>query len=153
MAGKSDRHTGYEVHGEGIESLREGFARLAMPANRHREALTIVREVSDANGASTLRWYMPPVTPEICGYWDDSEVNQLWITSAEVHIAATTARPKLPLTWSKQDGDYVGWLLPGAESGSGGGPQKAKVAETRCPTSFLLHPTGTACPDCDVVHD
>ena len=153
MASKGDRHIGYAVNGNGVGSLPDGFARLAMPAHRHREALAIVREVIKANGASVFRWYMPPATPEICCYWDDADINQLWITSSEVHVAEGTPRPDSRVTWRKQGGAYVGWLLPGAESGSGGGAPRAKVAETRCPDTFIFHPSGSPCPNCDVVHN
>jgi hypothetical protein len=153
MVKKGDLHRKYAVHGDGVESLRIGFGELGMLPSRQEAALAIARDVAQANGAAAFRWYKPPATDELCCYWDDAAVNQMWISTSEVHVAAWTSRPDRPLTWQTEDRAYVGWLLPGAEARSGGGSVKALVAEVVCPSSFVLHPQGTECPMCDIVHD
>lgn len=144
----------YEVHGNSIETIRRGFEAIAMPGHRHAEAGMIVHEVLEANKVVDFRWYVPPGTPEVCCYWDDQETNVLWITSANVAIPADKgiARPRRALTWSKLDGAIVGWLLPGSESGRGGGLRKAEVPEVTCPVTFIRQPAGQPCPECEVVH-
>lgn len=74
------------------------------------------------------------------------------IAENEVHIAKVTPRPSRTLTWNKQVGEYVGWLLPGAESGSGGGSKHTTTPKVLCPDSFLWHPAGTMCEHCEIVH-
>jgi len=152
MGGNRGADRGYDVYGDDLDSIRSGFDELGMPTGRQTEAFAIVQQVLVANGASVLHWYKPPRTDELACYWDDSPVNMLWVTASEVHVAAGTPRPARALNWEKQDGAYVGWLLPGAEAGSGGGTKKTEVAEVPCPVSFILHPLGTECPHCEIVH-
>jgi hypothetical protein len=56
------------------------------------------------------------------------------------------------LMGERDEPDEVGWLLPGAVRGVGGGPQRPKAAEVRCPETFVWQPAGSVCPDCDVLH-
>lgn len=155
MAPKGDAHRGYAVHGDSVDTIRAGFDSIGMLAHRQAEAQSIVREVVEANGVVDFRWYKPDDTPELCCYWDDLDRNVLWVTVANVHIPMDRGpvQPERPLTWSKEAGAFVGWLLPGAESGSGGGGRpKLRVAEVRCPVTFILQPAGQPCPDCEIVH-
>ena len=152
MSDKGDYHRTYEIHGDGLESIWRGFAELGMPQGRQAEAFAIVSEVVEANRAAGFRWYKTPGTNELACYWDGATVNMLWITAGEAHIAADTARPERALTWSKQDGAYVGWLLPGADGGTGGGPKKVEVAKVLCPVTYLWQPAGQPCLECEVVH-
>jgi len=80
----------YDVFGADVESLREGFAHIHMPPERWDAAVGIVREVLVANDVSQFYWYKPPRTAQLCGYWDDAEVNMIWISPSEVHIQAQT---------------------------------------------------------------
>ena len=154
VAGKDDTYRSYEVHGDSVESLRNGFEAIGMPAHRQAEAQAIVREVLQANQVVNFRWYVPPATREVCCYWDTQKKNVLWVNAATVSILAEEEidRPTRALTWSKQDGLIVGWLLPGAESGRGGGPRQSPIAEVTCPVTFIRQPAGRPCPDCEVVH-
>lgn len=152
MSGKGDKYLDYEVHGEGIDSIRSGFDELGMPPERRDEAFQIVREVLSANQVQTFRWYKTPGTNELACYWDDAPVNMLWVTVGEVHIDVSTPRPARSITWQKQGGQYVGWLLPGADAGTGGGTKKTEVATVLCPETFIRNPVGTVCPTCEVVH-
>lgn len=117
MTGKGDAYKAYEVHGDSVETIRHGFEAIGMPTHRQAEAQAIVRDVLGANDVTDFRWYLPPTTPEVCCYWDGQEKNVLWVNSASVSILADDdiAQPARPLTWSKQEGAIVGWLLPAAE--------------------------------------
>lgn len=125
-----------------------------MPAHRHAEAQSILREVIDANNVVKFRWYKPPSTPEVCCYWDDHETNVLWVHAGSISFPADKeiARPARAPTLSKDGGSILGWSLPGSESGRGGGRHKPTVAEVQCPVAFLLQPAGQSCPECEVVH-
>lgn len=49
--------------------------------------------------------------------WGDQPTNVLWVTSGEVRTPADrrrVTRPARPVNWEKENGAYVGWLLPGA---------------------------------------
>lgn len=156
MVGKGDANQSYRVHGDDVDSLWTGFDEIAMPEHRRDEALAIVREVVEVNDAQDFRWYKTEGKDELCCYWDDLAVNVLWITANNVHIKADVSLVRRPLRttdWSEHDGSGVGWLLPGADRGTGGGRQRPKVVEVRCPVTYLLHPAGTVCPDCDITHD
>lgn len=103
----------------------------------------------------SVRWYMTEGKDELCCYWDDLAANVLWITANNVRVKADTSlveRPQRATTWKEADGSGVGWLLPGAERGTGGGRQRPKAAEVRCPVTNVSHPAGTDCPHCDEVH-
>jgi len=154
MAGKRTTNQRYAIHGQDVDSLRRGFVELGMPEHRQEPALEMVRDVLAVNSAKEFFWYMPPVTIEICCYWDGANRNLLWITSAVVQILndPEVARPSRVVDYRKADGDTVGWLLPGSEGGGGGGPKKSKIKQVRCPEYFTLQPAGARCPDCDVVH-
>lgn len=154
MPGKGDTYRSYEVHGDSVDGLRDGLLAIGMPTHRHVEALAIVAEVVQANDVVDFRWYIPPVTQEVCCYWDAHERNVLWINQATVSIRADggIARPTRALTWNKQEGQIIGWLLPGAESGRGGGRRQSPIAEVRCPVTSIRQPAGRVCPECDVVH-
>jgi hypothetical protein len=125
-----------------------------MDPARQRAALAIVTEILEVNDGRRFVWYVPPSTPEVCSYWDDAPTNLLWITNAGVHLKRGGPVDLLPraITYQKQDGDYVGWLLPGAEAGVGGGTRQAEVTTVLCPATSLHQPAGTICPDCDIVH-
>lgn len=154
MTPKRDANKTYKVHGDGIDSLRRGFDHIGMPSHRHAEAMRIVSEVIAANNATHFYWYAPPMTGEVCGYWDDAEVNQLWVQPSVVYVrrVTTTRLPERALTHQKQDAEYVGWELPGATSGGGGGDRRAEVAEVLCPAQFIRVPAGVECSYCEVVH-
>jgi len=155
MVGKGDANREYRIHGDGVATLRAGFDEVAMPPFRRAEAMRIVTEVLDANAAVDFRWYKPEGTLEIASYWDHHDRNVMWVTPAEVHILADETRVKRPsrsLTWWKGGGDYVGWLLPGAEKGLGGGRREPAIATVLCPLSYLRIPVGSVCPACDIVH-
>lgn len=154
MTPKGTANEAYEVHGNSVEVIRQGLEAIGMPAHRQAAAQAIVREVLEANQAVDFRWYVPPGTPEVCCYWDGHEANVLWITSATVYVPVDKGigRPARALTWRKQGGTHVGWLLPGAEAGRGGGPRQSPVAEVTCPVTFLRQPAGQPCPECEVVH-
>lgn len=154
MAARNDRYQDYEVHGAGISSLPAGLAHLTMTAARREAAQNLVAEVLVRNDADKFVWYMPPATPELACYWDGAPTNLLWITNSEVHVKADgpVTLPDRPTTWSKQDGGYVGWLLPGAEAGSGGGPKRPELPEVLCPATSLRQRAGIICPDCEIVH-
>jgi len=155
--GKGDLNERYKVHGNDLDSLRQGFREIGMPENRYREALAIVREITEANDVREFRWYKTEGKDELCCYWDKQTVNVLWITPSNVHMRAETSlvqRPQRATTWrgERDEPDEVGWLLPGADRGPGGGPQRPKAAEVLCPETFVWQPAGTVCPVCDVVH-
>jgi hypothetical protein len=155
MSGKGNANRRYRVHGDGVDTIRNGFAELAMPEHRRPEALAIVREVLGANDAINFRWYKPDGTNELACYWGDHPYNVLWVTASEVHIPSDTSRvrrPKRSVDWQKEEGAYVGWLLPGAERGTGGGPRNSEVETVLCPDTYIRQPAGTLCPRCDVVH-
>jgi hypothetical protein len=125
-----------------------------MPEPRQGEALAIVREVAAVNGVRHLRWYKYESKDEFCCYWDGHTANVLWITPTNVHIQADSPlvrRPSCTVTWRDHDGACVGWLLPGADAGTGGGRSRPKAAKVRCPVTHLWLPAGTVCPDCDLV--
>ncbi len=156
VAGKRSGNQKYKVHGEGVSSLVQGFDEIGMPEYRRSAALVLLGEVLAANDVTDFYWYMPPATEELCCYWDAAEQNQLWINAGELHVMKdekAVRRPARPLTYSKQDGDYVGWLLPGGQGGTGGGPQKPKIASVLCPKTFLYVPAGVPCDECDIVHE
>lgn len=152
---KGDTNLRYEVHGVGLDSIRDGFRELTMPDHRRGEAFRIVAEILDVNNVVDFRWYKPPGTDELSCYWDGLEANALWITASDVHVVndiGRVVRPARPTTWQKKGGAYVGWLLPGAEPGAGGGKRKGDVARVMCPVSFIYVPAGSICSDCEVVH-
>jgi hypothetical protein len=154
--GKGDANKRYRVHGDGVDSLRAGFHEIGMPENRRGEARAIVREVVEANDVREFRWYKTEGKDELCCYWDDHAANVLWITPNNVHIKADTSlvrRPQRTATWREdRDGGGVGWLLPGADRGAGGGRLRPKAADVRCPVTYIWQPAGTVCSSCDVVH-
>lgn len=155
MAPKGDKHLEYSVHGTGLASLHDGFDAIKMPAHRSGDALAIAGEVLTANKANTFRWYLVESTQELCCWWDDHEHNVMWIRSHEVHIPAdesVVARPARAITYQRSDGDYVGWLLPGGEMGTGGGPQTQAARFVMCPREFMEVPAGSECPWCEEVH-
>lgn len=149
-----DRYLSYDVHGSGIGTLPEGFAHLAMAPARQRAAQQIVAELLKLNKAKRFVWYVPPATPEVCSYWDEAPTNLLWIHSAAVVIKRDGPVTPLerPTNYRKQDGDYVGWLLPGAEAGVGGGRTRPEIDTVLCPITSLCQPAGSICPDCEIVH-
>ncbi len=153
--GGAERHRRYKLHGEGFDSLSTGFNALVMPEARRTTAVAIVHEVLEANGALLLKWYMTPGTPEVACFWDDETQNTLWITAGHVHVAAestTVIRSARPVNWEKADGRYVGWLLPGAAAGDGGGKRACQVATVLCPEAFVMVPAGIVCDYCGVDH-
>lgn len=154
MVGKRAGNERYDIHGSDVESLRQGFTELGVPEHRRATALELVREVLEANGARDFYWYKPPATAELCGYWDDADQNLVWVTTAAVAVinGPIIALPPRPLTYKKAEGDYVGWVLPGADPGTGGGRRSPEVPTVRCPQTFLRQPVGSLCPECDVVH-
>jgi hypothetical protein len=152
VGAKGEHHKTYAIHGDGIDSIRAGFDKLAMSAERRNEAIKIIREVLDANHVRVFRWYKTPGTNELSCYWDDADVNMLWVTPGDVHIEASTSRPARSPNWQKQNGKYIGWLLPGANAGTGGGVKEAEVATVLCPETFLHIPVGSVCPTCEIVH-
>lgn len=144
----------HAVNGD-FEALREGFAAIGMPQERWAEASAIVREVLDANGASGFRWYKPDRTDELACTWVGVGQNALWIAGNNVHVSPATTGvtlPSRPLTYSKENG-AVGWLLPGASTGTGGGRRRPGVRWIACPVTQELQPAGSECPDCSTVHD
>lgn len=153
MTGKGERHKSYALHGDGLESIHAGFDDIGMPGERRGEAMKIISEVLDANGVQDFRWYKPPATDELACYWDSAAINMLWVTAGEVHVDVTTSRPPRPLTWQKQDGKYVGWLLPGAVPGAGGAAKQPTTPTVLCPETFIHNPAGTICPTCDIIHE
>lgn len=157
MNGKGEANKRYRVHGDGFNSLTAGFQEIGMPEVRRGEALAIVREVAEANDVREFRWCKTEGKDELCCYWDNHEVNVLWITATNVHIRADISlvgRPQRTTTWREdRDGGGVGWLLPGADRGAGGGRQRPKAAELRCPVTYLWQPAGAVCPSCDTVHN
>ncbi|MCU1498531.1 MAG: hypothetical protein JWM47_2484 [Acidimicrobiales bacterium] len=140
----SDRYQTYDLHGSSVTSLPIGLADIAMSPTRQRAAVGIVSDLLALNEAEGFVWYLPPATPELSCYWDAAPTNLLWITTIGVHIKRDGPVLPLPrpLTYQKQDGDYVGWLLPGAEAGAGGGPKRPEVATVLCPASSLRQPAG-----------
>ena len=80
----------------------------------------------------------------------------MWITANNVHVHADPSvvqrPPQRSVTWVGHDG-CVGWLLPGADRGTGGGRQQPRASQVRCPVTFLWQPAGTVCQECDEVHD
>lgn len=136
MPGKRTQNWSYAVHGEGISSLTPGFDEIGMPAHRRTAAVEIIREVLTANGASDFYWYKPPATEELCCYWDDATRNLMWINAGELHVISEpsiVALPARPVTYRKQDGDLVGWLLPAPKPERAAGP-----ASQRCPPCSAL---------------
>lgn len=155
MAPKGDKHLGYPVHGTGLASIREGFVAINMPEHRRDDAYKLVGEVLAANHATTLRWYLVDSTQELCCWWDDHERNVMWVRSHEVHIDADetlVTRPPRSTTYHRSDGDYVGWLLPGGEMGTGGGSPTSQTAFVLCRREHMQVPAGSVCPWCEVVH-
>ena len=115
--GKGDANRRYAIHGDGLASIRAGLNVLAMPQHRRAEAFSIVSEVLGANRVVEFRWYKTDGHNELACYWDDQPTNVLWVTPRKVHIPAArgnVTRPTRPVTWEKDDGEYVGWLLPEA---------------------------------------
>ena len=43
MTPKGNKYLDYDIHGEGVDSIRAGFGELGMPHERRDEALRIVR--------------------------------------------------------------------------------------------------------------
>ncbi len=154
MASKGNRNHKYTVHGDGIDTLRQGLIALDMPTSRQAEALAIVRDVFEANSVTDFRWYKPAITNELACYWDDAEQNLLWVTVSEVHVFADETlvkHPQRPVNWQKEEGVYVGWMLPGALAGTGGGARKTEAPYSLCPTG-IRRAVGELCPDCEIVH-
>ena len=107
MIGKGDVNRQYAVHGDDVDSIREGFRELGMPEHRRAEAFRIVGEVLAANQAVDFRWYKTDGTNELACYWGDQSANTLWVTASEAHIPSDTARvtrPGRPTDWQKEDG-------------------------------------------------
>lgn len=152
MNEKGDKYLEYNVHGDGIDSIQTGFDEIGMPRNRHNEAIAIIREVLQANNATNFRWYKPPATDELSCYWEGARINMLWVTPIDVHVDVDTPKPDRKTNWEKQDGQYVGWLLPGANAGAGGGPKHANIPTVLCPKEFIHIPAGVQCPYCEVEH-
>lgn len=154
VAGGSERYKTYAVHGRGWGSVRAGLAELAMPSSQQQAAMELVSEIAALNGAVDFVWYMSPGTAEVKCYWDWAPTNLLWITT--VGVLVKRGGPVTPLarpcTYDKAEGDYLGWLLPGAEPGTGGGAKDGAVATVLCPVTYLRQPAGQTCPDCEVVH-
>lgn len=150
MRAKGNTYRDYDIHGDDVESLRNGFAHIQMPAARWEAALEIVREVLTANDVARFYWYVPPTTAQICGYWDEAEVNMIWISPSEVHMNAQTPRPQRAPTMERGEGAEIGWLLPGAKSGSGGGHKERKTTAPLCPTCFIKVAPGSECMFCGV---
>ena len=155
MAGKRSKNQSYDVHGEGVASLVRGFNEIGMPEHRRVVALEIVREVLAVNAAADFYWYCTHSDSEICCYWDDADQNQMWINTTGVLLLddeSLAKRPERTRTYFMGEGRLSGWLLPGAEMGSGGGTQTREIPTVTCPETFLLLPVGSICPDCEVVH-
>ena len=155
MTDKGTHDETYEIHGNGLETLGDGFDALGLARNRREEALRLVTSVFEADDGRCFRWYKTAGTNELSCYWDGKNQNVLWITNTEVHVLADEAivrRPDRTTTWQKEAGKYIGWLLPGAVAGEGGARPKAEVATTLCPETFLHIPAGSECPDCLVIH-
>lgn len=143
----------YDVHGDGVENLREGLAEVGMEDSRRSAAVRLVEEVLEANGAVDFYWYKTSGKDELACYWDDLDKNVLWVTRSEVHVRADdpVIRPH-PTNWRGRNGELVGWLLPGAESGPGWGPSKPPITEVTCPQTGIKQPAGRECSYCEVVH-
>ncbi len=155
MSPKGDTNKRYEIHGDSLTTLRTAFTEIVMPEHRHSEAAAIISEVLTANAVQEFHWYKTPGTAELACYWDQAPQNLLWITATEVHIPSDETKVKRPtrsINWDKQNGAYVGWLLPGAERGAGGGKRAREITTVLCPETFIGQPSGSVCPDCDVVH-
>lgn len=154
MAGKRDRNRRYDVHGDGVETVRDGLAEIGMDDSRRSAAVRLVGEVLEANGATDFRWYKTSGKDELACYWGDWTKNVLWVTPSEVHIRASDpiVRPH-PTTWAGRNGDLIGWLLPGAVSGGGGGRAMPPVKGVICPATGITQPPGTECTYCEVVHE
>jgi hypothetical protein len=134
--GKCDANKRYRVHGDGVDTLAADLDEIRMAEPRLSEALAIVREVDAANGVRSFRWYKYESKDELCCYWDGHMANVLWITPTNVHIQADSAlvrRPNRTVTWRDRDGVCVGWLLPGADAGAGGGRSRPKAAKCAAP--------------------
>lgn len=144
----------YDIHGNGVRSLIDGFEALRMPESRRAAVLDLVRAVVDVNQATGFRWYKTDGTDELACYWDGAHRNTLWITRSEIHMRKdedVAKRPPIPTTWQKDGGHFVGWLLPGAVRGAGGGPRRYEPKTVLCPNCFINIPAGTECPDCGFV--
>lgn len=154
MVASGDRYQIYDVHGRGVDTVPTGCAALAMSDTRQRAVVEIVSELLVLNDAERFVWYLPPATPELSCYWGGAATNLLWITTGAVHIKRNgpVIQRLRPFNYQKADGDHVGWLLPGAEAGTGGGPKRREVATVLCPASSLQQPAGQLCPDCEIVH-
>jgi hypothetical protein len=152
MAPKGDRHQSYDVHGEGLDTLPEGLSAIGMPELRRAEALRLVRQVATANNARVFRWYKTAGKDELCCWWDELEFNVTWVWPNRVNIkTGAVTLPDRPIDWVGADGN-VGWLLPGAVAGTGGGPRHTSTPTTICPATYIAQPVGSECPDCEVVH-
>lgn len=155
MAGRRSGNQTYDVHGEGVASLVRGFDELGMPEHRRAAALEVVREVVAVNAVTDFYWYCIRSGSEICCYWDDADQNQMWINTTGIVLREDQSLAKLPertRDYVLDEGRLAGWLLPGAETGTGGGPQTRAIPTVNCPETFLPVPVGSKCPDCDVVH-
>lgn len=144
----------HEFEGD-FETLRDGFAAIGMPPERWTDASAIVREVLEANDAVGFRWYKPDRTDELACTWAGVGQNALWIGTNNVHVSTATAGIRLPprtRTYSKQNG-AIGWLLPGASAGSGGGRRSPTTRWVACPVTQELQLGGSECPDCMTVHE
>lgn len=154
MVANRDRYQTYDVHGQGLGTLSMGCAEIGMPDSRQRAAVEIVSELLKLNDADEFVWYVPPATPEVSCYWSGSSRLLLWISPVAVTIKRDG--PVSPLqrtpTYQKEDGKYLGWLLPGAEPGTGGGARRPDIATVICPVSFQRQPSGQLCPDCEIIH-
>jgi hypothetical protein len=155
VAGKRSRNQDYEVHGEDVASLLRGFSEIGMPEHRRALALEIVRDVLAVNAAVDFYWYCTLSDSEICCYWDDASQNQMWINATGVLLLddeSLAKRPERTRTYFMRGSMYSGWLLPGAEMGSGSGTRTREIPTVNCPETFLPLPAGSICPHCEVKH-
>ncbi|MGH9211710.1 MAG: hypothetical protein ACRD2C_13650 [Acidimicrobiales bacterium] len=154
--GKGNTNTRYKVHGDGVASLTvSGFDVLAMPEHRRAEATAIVKEIIETNEIRDFKWYRTGGKDELCCYWGDHPMNTMWVTANNVHVLADTSLVRRPpsrrITWKDQQGVCIGWLLPGADQGSGGARRNARMDEIVCPETFLRQPAGSVCEECEIV--
>jgi hypothetical protein len=139
--------------------MGSGFETLGMPRYRWDAAKEIVGDVLAANDARVFRWYATPAVFELCGWWDDAEKNLLWVWANNVHTCVEDGvplcrLPDRPVTYRTDDATVrVGWMLPGGTRGDGGGPQRARAVQVRCPETTMLVPAGQECSYCEQVHD
>jgi len=129
MEPKSNKNTDYSFHGNDVDSMKVGFEQIGMPHHRWDEAISIVNEVREANGVRSFRWYKVENTDELACYWDDATKNLLWVQRHEVHVLKEVSLPARPVDYTRDDGELIGWLLPGGSTGTGGGPPGIQSGE------------------------